>query len=64
MPNASTPTPDPLWSLLDDGSRERVSLGELLSALYDRSMPALVLLFAVPNAVPMPPGTSAVLGTR
>jgi len=62
MPNASTPSHNSLWSLLDDSSRERVSLGEMLSVLRGRAMPALVLLFAAPNAVPMPPGTSAVLG--
>jgi len=62
MPHADTPCTSALWSLLDDGSRERVSLGELLVALHDRAMPAVVLLFAAPNAVPMPPGTSTVLG--
>jgi hypothetical protein len=62
MPHASTPPANPLRSLLDDGSRERVSLAELLTALRGHAMPALVLLFAAPNAVPMPPGTSAILG--
>lgn len=43
--------------------RERVSVRDLIDALGDRALGALMFLFAVPNALPMPPGTSAVLGT-
>jgi len=62
MSDAITRSPSALWSLLDDSSRERISLEELLAVFNDRAMPALVLLFAAPNAAPMPPGMSAVLG--
>ena len=45
-----------------DLTRERVSVGDLLSALGDRALGALMFVFAVPNVVPTPPGTSSVLG--
>jgi hypothetical protein len=43
-------------------SRERISVGDLLAALGDRALGALMFVFAIPNALPTPPGTSAVLG--
>lgn len=45
-----------------DESRERIAVGDLLAALGDRAVAALLFVFAVPNVVPVPPGTSAVLG--
>ena len=45
-----------------DLTRERISMGDLLSALGDRALAALMFVFAVPNVVPTPPGTSSVLG--
>lgn len=41
---------------------ERVSVGSILDAFGDRAFGALLLVFALPNALPMPPGTSAILG--
>lgn len=41
---------------------ERITVSELIGALGDRGAAALVLLLALPNVIPMPPGTSAVLG--
>ncbi|MDR4306622.1 exopolysaccharide biosynthesis protein [Chelatococcus sambhunathii] len=41
---------------------ERVSVGSILHAFGDRAFGALLLVFALPNALPMPPGTSAILG--
>ncbi|WP_020178426.1 exopolysaccharide biosynthesis protein [Methylopila sp. M107] len=41
---------------------ERISVGSILAAFGDRAFGALLLVFALPNALPMPPGTSAVLG--
>ncbi len=41
---------------------ERISVGSILSAFGDRAFGALLLVFALPNALPMPPGTSAILG--
>jgi len=51
-----------LQALAQDDSRERISIGDLLAALGDRALAALLFVFAVPNVLPVPPGTSAVLG--
>lgn len=61
-PDASCAALAALRSLLADTSRERIRIGDFVAALKGHAMPALVLLFALPNAMPMPPGTSAVLG--
>jgi len=42
--------------------RERISVGDLLVALGDRATAALLFIFAFPNVLPTPPGTSTVLG--
>jgi hypothetical protein len=41
---------------------ERVSVHDLLDALGDRALGALIFLFAFPNVLPLPPGTSFILG--
>lgn len=41
---------------------ERVSVAAILAAFGDRAFGALLLVFSLPNALPMPPGTSAILG--
>jgi Exopolysaccharide synthesis, ExoD len=51
-----------LRSIADDPNRERVSVGDLLAAMGDRAFGALMLVFALPNLIPTPPGTSSVLG--
>ena len=51
-----------LQALAQDDSRERISVGDLLEALGDRALAALLFVFAVPNVLPVPPGTSTVLG--
>ena len=51
-----------LAEIAADGSRERVSVNDLLAALRDRALAALLLVFALPNVIPVPPGTSALLG--
>ncbi|WP_204330125.1 exopolysaccharide biosynthesis protein [Rhizobium phaseoli] len=48
--------------LAADRSRERISIGDLFQTMGDRAISALMLIFALPNAFPTPPGTSAVLG--
>lgn len=54
-----------LWSILRslarDESRERISVGDLLDTLHDRAFGALIFVFAFPNIIPAPPGTSAIL---
>ena len=51
-----------LRALACDASRERIAVGDLLQALGDRAIGALLFIFAFPNILPVPPGTSAVLG--
>lgn len=53
---------DILNDLALDPDRERVSVGDLLAAMGDRAFGALMLVFAIPNLVPTPPGTSGILG--
>lgn len=51
-----------LLELSADTLRERISIGDLLAALGDRATAALMFIFAVPNVLPTPPGTSTILG--
>lgn len=51
-----------LHTLAHDESRDRIAVSDLLSALGDRALAALLFVFAVPNVIPVPPGTSAILG--
>ena len=51
-----------LVSLAADTTRQRVSVADLVTAMQDRAFGALMLIFAMPNALPTPPGTSAILG--
>ena len=51
-----------LLEIAADSGRERVSVADLLLALQDRALAALLLIFALPNVIPVPPGTSALLG--
>jgi hypothetical protein len=51
-----------LQSLALQDGRERVSVRDLIDALGERALGALLFLFAFPNVLPVPPGTSAVLG--
>jgi hypothetical protein len=51
-----------LRQIAADETRRRVSVGDLLAALHDRAIGALIFVFAVPNTIPMPPGASAILG--
>lgn len=56
------PLSDVLQQLAEDGARERISVGDLLNALSDRALGALLFVFACPNALPALPGTSVILG--
>ncbi|MFC0479677.1 exopolysaccharide biosynthesis protein [Gellertiella hungarica] len=51
-----------LEALATDESRERISVRDIFEAMGDRAFGALMLVFALPNIIPTPPGTSAVLG--
>ena len=61
--SAAGPTlSDLLHGMAQQAGRERISVRDLIDALGDRALGALLFLFAFPNVLPMPPGTSAVLG--
>lgn len=51
-----------LERLSNDEERERISVADILGAMGDRTFGALILIFALPNVVPTPPGTSALTG--
>jgi len=51
-----------LDAIAADGKSDRISVGELADILRDRAFAALIILFAIPNVLPTPPGTSTVLG--
>lgn len=51
-----------LERLAADESRARISIGDLFAAMGDRAFGALILIFALPNVIPTPPGTSAITG--
>ncbi|KAF0132571.1 MAG: exopolysaccharide synthesis ExoD, partial [Xanthobacteraceae bacterium] len=44
------------------GEGDRISLGQLTGLLGDRAFGLLVLIFALPNIIPMIPGVSTVSG--
>lgn len=51
-----------LSDIAGDERRERVSVRDLVRAMEGRAFGALLLIFAVPNALPAIPGTSGILG--
>jgi hypothetical protein len=51
-----------LTEIAADTSRDRVSVGDLLRTMHGRAIAALMLIFAFPNILPSPPGTSGLLG--
>lgn len=61
--SAAKPPPRRLTDIVSslDG-RPSFTIGELVDELGERAFGALMFIFAVPNIIPTPPGTSAVLG--
>lgn len=53
----------PLVALADDPRRDRIFVSDLFHAMEGNAVVALILLFALPNLAPVPPGTSTILGT-
>lgn len=51
-----------LTALAADETRATISVGDILAVMGDRAFGPLMFVFAAPNLVPTPPGTSAVLG--
>ena len=60
------PTPsrlsDALRDLAGDEARARISLGDLMAYLGAQAFGPLMVVFALPNVLPTPPGTSSILG--
>lgn len=57
--------PEKLSELLERLARQagdRVTIREIATALDDRSFGAFLLVFALPNLIPLPPGATMVLG--
>ncbi len=61
-PTPVRPLSQMLIDLAGDESRERITIGDLLEVLRDRALAAMLLVFALPNIVPTPPGFSSILG--
>lgn len=61
-PEKKTALSDLLLALAQREALERVSIQNLLDALGDRALGAVIFLFAFPNVLPLPPGTSFILG--
>ncbi|WP_246668939.1 exopolysaccharide biosynthesis protein [Ancylobacter sp. TS-1] len=53
---------DVLRRIAADTRHERIAVGDLLKAMQERAFGPLMLVFALPNVLPTPPGTSSVLG--
>ncbi len=51
-----------LMAIASAEDRDRISIGDLLEALKRRALGALMFIFAIITALPMPPGVSAVVG--
>jgi hypothetical protein len=51
-----------VFTALAGEQRERIPIRDILDALGDRSFAPVMILLAVPNAIPFLPGSSAVLG--
>lgn len=56
------PLSEILQEIAGDSSRERIAVGDILAAMRDRAIAALMFIFALPNVLPMPPGMSSILG--
>jgi hypothetical protein len=62
---SGTKHPEKLSELLERlarESQERITMREIATALDDRSFGAFLLVFALPNLIPLPPGATMVLG--
>lgn len=55
-------TSELLSAIVTAHSAERISLGELVHALRNRAFGLTMLLFGIPNVLPMPPGIPVICG--
>ncbi|MGB8812402.1 MAG: exopolysaccharide biosynthesis protein [Paracoccaceae bacterium] len=51
-----------LDAIVADPNRLRISVADLVQVMDARAFGALLMIFALPNVLPTPPGTSAILG--
>jgi hypothetical protein len=51
-----------LREVVNSSDGERITIGDILHGMKDRAAGALILIFALPNVLPTPPGTSTALG--
>ncbi len=51
-----------LLAALADGESNRISLGEIMTHFGPRAFGAVLFVFSIPNLLPLPPGSSTVLG--
>lgn len=56
------PLSEVLTVIAEDTTRDHIAVSDLLALLGGRGRAALILLFALPNVLPTPPGTSGILG--
>jgi hypothetical protein len=47
---------------VSENAGDRISLGEIAHAMADRSFGAFLVVFCLPNLIPLPPGATFVLG--
>jgi hypothetical protein len=53
---------DVLEAMIESHPAERIYPADLMDALHDRAIGAMLLLFALVNLLPLPPGASAITG--
>ena len=61
-PDAAEPISHVLRGVLDGVEGDTLTIGDIVSALGDRAMAILLILFSLPNCVPLPPGVGTVFG--
>ena len=63
--NAPKERPERLSELLrhvSEQAGDRITLGEIADAMADRSFGAFLVVFCLPNLIPLPPGATFILG--
>lgn len=61
----ATEKPEKLSELLrrvSDSAGDKITLGQIANAMDDRSFGAFLVVFCLPNLVPLPPGATFILG--
>lgn len=61
-PGDGQPISQVLRGVLDYVEGDTLTIGDIVAALGDRAMAILVILFSLPNCVPLPPGVGTVFG--